>query len=467
MARKDLRTFLEEIRKEDSLQIVEGADPDLEISLISELSRKQKKNPALLFDKCKGFSPGFRVCMNQSNTMQRTALLYDLPRDLSSREYTEIFRRKLKEYRPVAPVEVKEGPILENVECEDEVDLLKFPVCRWNELDAGPYIGTRDAIITQDPESGWINVGTYRVQLFGKNRVGQYISQGHHGRIMREKYWALGKSAPAVMVFGASPIYSDVGSMQLPWGRGELEMIGHLQGEPVAVIRGRVTGLPIPADAEIVVEGEVPPPSVETHAEGPFGEWTGYYAHGGKAEPIFHVKTLYYRNNPILLGRSGGHLPSAAQTWVGIEEAGVPDVVGAAHHAGSNIVVIALKQRYAGHAKHAALACMGGPNAYHGRLTIVVDEDINPWDIQKVIWAVATRCDPATGIDVIRGCWSTPLDPTIHPERKEAGDNTNSRAIIDACRPFHWKEKFPPEIEWSPERLQGAFAKWKSLLDWS
>ena len=364
-------------------------------------------------------------------------------------------------------MEVKEGPILENVECEDEVDLLKFPVCRWNELDAGPYIGTRDAIITQDPESGWINVGTYRVQLFGKNRVGQYISQGHHGRIMREKYWALGKSAPAVMVFGASPIYSDVGSMQLPWGRGELEMIGHLQGEPVAVIRGRVTGLPIPADAEIVVEGEVPPPSVETHAEGPFGEWTGYYAHGGKAEPIFHVKTLYYRNNPILLGRSGGHLPSAAQTWVGIEEAGVPDVVGAAHHAGSNIVVIALKQRYAGHAKHAALACMGGPNAYHGRLTIVVDEDINPWDIQKVIWAVATRCDPATGIDVIRGCWSTPLDPTIHPERKEAGDNTNSRAIIDACRPFHWKEKFPPEIEWSPERLQGAFAKWKSLLDWS
>lgn len=467
MARKDLRTFIEELKKEDSLQVVEGADPDLEIAMIARLSSRQKRNPALLFDKCKGFAAGFRVCMNQSNSLRRMAILYDLPRDLEVRGYAEIFRQKLKEYRPIPYVEVEDGPILENVECDDQVDLFKFPVPRWNELDGGPYIGTRGGIITKDPETGWVNVGTYRVQLHDRNRLGQYISPGHHGRIMREKYWALGKNAPAVMVFGASPIYSDVGSMQLPWGRSELDMIGYLQGEPVPVIRGRVTGLPVPADAEIAVEGEVPLPTLETHPEGPFGEWTGYYAHGGKEEPVFHVKTLYYRDDPILLGRSGGYGPAMAQTWVAIEEAGVPDVVSVAHHAGVNMTVIAIKQRYAGHAKHAALASMGGPNAYHGRLTIVVDQDIDPWDLQRVIWAVATRCDPATGIDVIRQCWSTPLDPTIPPERKEAGDTTNSRAIINACRPFHWKDQFPREISWSRAKLEETYARWKPILDWS
>lgn len=110
---------------------------------------------------------------------------------------------------------------------------------------------------------------------------------------------------------------------------------------------------------------------------------------------------------------------------------------------------------------------MGGSNAYHGRFTIVVDEDINPWDMQKVIWAVATRCDPATGIDVVRQCWSTPLDPTISPERRETGDTTNSRAIINACRPFHWKEQFPPVISWGPAKLEETYTKWKAILGWS
>ncbi len=467
MARKDLRTFLGELQKEASLQIVEGADPELEIAMISHLSSRQQRNPALLFDRCKGFAPGFRVCMNQTTTLQKVAILYDLPRGLDTQGYAEIFRGKLKGYHPVPPLEVKQGPILENVECDEEVNLLQFPVPRWNELDGGPYMGTRCGVITQDPDSGWINMGTYRSQLLGKSRLGQYISPGHHGRIMREKYWALGKNAPAVMVFGASPIYSDVGSMQLPWGRSELDMIGYLQGEPVPVIPGRVTGLPIPADAEIAVEGEVYPPTVETCTEGPFGEWTGYYVHGGKAEPVFHVKTLYYRSDPILLGRSGGYGPGMAQTWVGIEEAGVPDVVGAAHHVGANFCVISIKQRYPGHANHAALAAMGGSNAYHGRFTIVVDEDINPWDMQKVIWAVATRCDPATGIDVVRQCWSTPLDPTISPGRRETGDTTNSRAIINACRPFHWKEQFPPVISWGPAKLEETHTKWKAILGWS
>ena len=94
--------------------------------------------------------------------------------------------------------------------------------------------------------------------------------------------------------------------------------------------------------------------------------------------------------------------------------------------------------------------------AYCGRYTIVVDDDIDVSNLEELIWAVLTRSDPATSIDIIRNAWSTPLDPRIEPERKAAGDYTNSRAIIDACRPWHWRDKFhkvyvpTPEPPWSP-----------------
>jgi len=146
----------------------------------------------------------------------------------------------------------------------------------------------------------------------------------------------------------------------------------------------------------------------------------------------------------------------------------VPGVTAAwAHEVGNArlFLAVAVKQRYPGHAKqagHIAAQCHVG--AYCGRYVIVVDDDIDVSNLEEVIWALITRSDPATSIDVIRGAWSTQLDPRIEPERKAAGDYTNSRAVIDACRPWHWRDKFPAVNMPSAEERRLGLQKFGHLM---
>jgi UbiD family decarboxylase len=242
------------------------------------------------------------------------------------------------------------------------------------------------------------------------------------------------------------------------------------------VIKGPVTGLPIPANAEIVLEGFVNPGN--ERIEGPFGEWTGYYASDVRAEPVLDVKAIYHRNDPILLGCSPQRPPDEICRWravvrsgllrENIEKAGVPGVTAAwAHEVGNArlLLAVAIQQRYPGHSRQAGqIATMCHVGAYCGRYTIVVDDDIDVSNLEEVVWALLTRSDPATSIDIIRGTWSTPLDPRIEPERKAAGDTTNSRAVIDACRPWHWRDKFPAVNQPSPERRRIAIEKFGHLF---
>jgi len=151
-----------------------------------------------------------------------------------------------------------------------------------------------------------------------------------------------------------------------------------------------------------------------------------------------------------------------------IRRAGVPDVVDVwAHEVGGArlLLGVSIKQRYPGHARqvgHIAAQCHVG--AYAGKYVIVVDEDINVSDLEELTWALVSRSDPATSIDIIPESWSTPLDPRISPEDKAKGNFRNSRAIIDACRPFHWRDEFPPVNAMSPELDKEAREKFGYLL---
>ena len=128
-------------------------------------------------------------------------------------------------------------------------------------------------------------------------------------------------------------------------------------------------------------------------------------------------------------------------------------------------IAISLKQRYPGHAKQALLVAAGARSGgYLGRYVIVVDEDIDPANLREVMWAVASRSDPATSVDIIRDTWSTYLDPRIPPEKRAKGDMTNSRALINACRPFDWIKEFPPVNEISPELKTKTIQKWPQLF---
>jgi 4-hydroxy-3-polyprenylbenzoate decarboxylase len=274
------------------------------------------------------------------------------------------------------------------------------------------------------------------------------------------------------MSFGHDPLTFLIGSIEVPYGVPEYEFIGGVRGEPFEMIEGEYSGLPIPANAEIVIEGWMDPNDRKT--EGPFGEWTGYYASSSRPEPVVRVENIYYRNDPILCCARPGRPPSdysiakcmvkAALIWEQVEKAGVPDVKGVwCHEAGGGrlLNIISIKQRYPGHARQAMLAASQvHAGAYLGRYVIVVDEDIDPTNTFDVLWALASRSDPVESIEILRRCWSGPLDPIVQKGKK----GFNSRAIIDACRPYRQLKDFPKVCSFSPEYRRRVLEKWGAAL---
>ena len=474
----DLRDFIKDVDQRGELRLVEDADWDIEIGSLTETVGATPNPPMLLFDSIKGYPKGYRIVTSVLGTVRRFALAMGFPEMRSEREMVEYWRRRLKEgFKPLSPVVVETGPVQENIERDEKIDLMKFPSPRWHVLDGGRYIGTGDAVVTRDPDDGWIDVGTFRVQVHDKNTATIWISPGKDADIIRRKYWARGQACPAVVVPGLHPLLFFVAGMRLPWGKSEYDYAGGMRGRAVEVINGMTTGLPIPADAEIALEGEIVPPEVETRQEGPFGEWTGYYASSIKPVAAFRVKTVYHRNDPIILGCAplmdyrasyGGSLRRAALLWNELE-AIVPGVKGVwllEEAKGTYMLVISIKQMYPGHAKQVAMAAASGLTAaYHGRFIIVVDDDIDPFNTAEVLWAMATRCDPETQIDVVRGCWSTPLDPMISPEKRSQGNFTASRGLILACKPYHWIKEFPPSFKLSLEEQERTKKKWAWLFE--
>ena len=476
LAYHDLRKWIEEAQKLGEIKEVKGLSWQHDIGMVSEMALHDDNAPCFIFTDVPGTIEGSRVLVNFFGGKRKNMTL-GFPTDLSKIELSEGFRvHYAADMKRIPPKFVADGPVMQNVMTADAIDVTKFPVPQWHEPDGGRYVGTGSYNITRDPDDGWINCGTYRVMIHDEKSVGFYISPGKHGRQMRDKYQARGERMPVAIVCGGDPMSFLMGCSELPYGVSEFDIVGGIRGTPVEVIEGPVTGLPIPANAEIVIEGFVEPDNVRI--EGPFGEWTGYYASDLRPEPVLDIKAIYYRDNPILLGCPPERPPDeicryravvrSALLRDNIEKAGVPGVTAAwAHEVGSArlLLVIAIKQRYPGHARQAGhIASMCHVGAYCGRYTIVVDDDIDVSNLEEVVWALITRSDPATSIDIIRNAWSTPLDPRIEPERKAVGDNTNSRAIIDACRPWHWRDKFPAVNAPSPQQRSVALQKFGHLF---
>jgi 4-hydroxy-3-polyprenylbenzoate decarboxylase len=339
-------------------------------------------------------------------------------------------------------------------------------------MDKARYIGTANCVITQDPDAGWFNLGTYRNQVYDGKTIGCQITEGKHGRIHRDKYFERGEKMKVVVLVGQDPLLFMLAASPLPEGVSELDFAGGLRGEPIDVIRGPYTGFPIPADAEIAIEAEAVPGMVRE--EGPFGEWMGYYSDDTVPRPYLDIKTILHRNNPILTC-APQHKPvdetgllkgiaGAAQVWRALEACGLPDILGVWNHeAGpaTRFTAIQIKQRYPGHARnvlHVACSCQGG--AYAGKWTVVVDEDIDAGDLDQVLWAMSTRFDPMTDIDLVQKAWASKRDPLYLP------GNFNNRILIDACIPYDklLKGTFPPVVDVSPKLRSTLKAKFPQLF---
>jgi len=288
---------------------------------------------------------------------------------------------------------------------------------------------------------------------------------------------------PVAIAAGVDPALWLASISEVPWGTSEYDYAGGLKGEPIEVMRGPHTGLPVPARAEIVIEGMCYPGELEP--EGPFGEWAGYYANRGLLpvpEPVVHVLGVMHRDEPILTCAHPAkplHDTSFAESafrsatmWDQIEKAGVPGVCGVWCHevGGARLFnVVSIKQEYAGHSRQAGMVasqCRTG--VYIGRYTVVVDEDIDPSDLREVVWAIATRSDPERSIEVIRRCRGSSADPALSPYFKDKESNPTdvytSKAIIDACWPYEWRERAYPVVQVSAGLREEMFAKWPDVL---
>jgi UbiD family decarboxylase len=469
---RDLREFMAVLSENGQLRTITGADPDLEIGAIVELNHEHD-GPALLFDDIAGYPSGYRILCNAMDTMPRALLAIGLPADLDMETALVEYEKKMAGYHPLPPVQLSTGPIFENTVSGEDVDLGKFPTPKWHEGDGGRYIGTGCAVITRDPDTGEVHFGTYRVMIHDRNTAGLYIRGDKRGARIRNKYWERGQSCPVAVALGNEPMIF-LGAATIigrQTGAPKYDFVGYMRGAPVEVVEEEITGLPIPATAEIVMVGEVPPLEQEARPEGPFGEWTGYYASGTRAEAVIKVQTLYHRNDPILLGMpplrvrlTNSHFGLPTQLTHMRERlvnAGIEDVLDVWPAAVPGVTVVQIRQRYPGHAMKAALAAVG---EYMGRFVVVVDEDVDPRDPREVLWAMGTRADPATTITIVPGCQTSALDPRLTPEQRQKRDYTSSRAIILACKPFEWIKDFPPRSTASPELRKRTREKWQELF---
>ena len=476
MVQLDLRGWLEEVRRLGELQEMEGVHWDREMGAVTQLVHETRPEnpPALLFDKIPGYPVGFRTLYGTLSSVPRLALTLGLPLEYENRlEFVGAFRDKMARVERISPVTVKEGPVLENFQEGTQVDVLKFPIPKHHEQDPARFIATASAVILRHPEEGWVNVGTYRSMVYDGRTIGLEMSPTSDGGRIQEAYFRQGKPMPVALCVGQHPLLYLVGASS--WKIPELDAAGGLLGEPVEVIEGPYTGLPIPAAAEIVIEGVMEPGL--TKPEGPFGEWMGYYASEVVERPYVQVKTVLHRNDPILTC-APQHRPTdetvllrsvanAAKTWEALDGLGIRGVRGIWQHAGGaakKFLVISLEQAYPGHARHVLhSAAVSGGAIFGGKWIIAVDEDIDPSNATEVIWALSTRVNGPDDFDFIP---EAPSGGLIDPL---TGGYFNTRILVDATIPFDLKKagKFPRPVVVSKEMEDSLRRRWGDLLGFS
>ncbi|MFM2130410.1 MAG: hypothetical protein RL477_1956, partial [Pseudomonadota bacterium] len=281
-AMSDLREYLRIVTERGELEEVHGADPALEMGALYELSLEKLYPPVLHFKGIKGVDPDFSVL---TNVRFARTLVGNL--DLDAVRSLKNTTRWASD--PIPPEEVNTGPIMDHVDEGEAVNLLKFPAAQWKDGDGGRYIGTECLVINRDPDTGFVNLGTYRNMVVDGKTLAVFIEPGKHGDLIRKKYWARGEPCPMVICVGQAPVLGMVAGTASRYGVSEYDMAGARIGRAIKVVRGKLTDLPIPADAEVAFEGFMPPVEVESTTEGPFGEWPGYYASDVRKETVLKV----------------------------------------------------------------------------------------------------------------------------------------------------------------------------------
>lgn len=474
MPYKDLREFIERLRPE-----VELTEISAEVDWRYELGAIVRKNldmkgPALVFKKIKNYSTPLFTC--GMSTYLRLALAMGLPVNKTLEEIISEFRRRIQ--KPIKARKVETGPCKENILKGDEVDLLKFPVPLWQEGDGGRYIGTWHGVITRDPETGWMNAGMYRLMVHDRKTLGILIARDQHIGLHYEKYRRMNRSMPVAIVIGMDPVLPLAFLTPFPADMDEYDFAGGLRGGAVDLVKCETVDLEVPAFAEIVIEGEIP--LHERKVEGPFGEWMGHYGGRSGPRPVIHIHCITHRNDPIFRGALEGKpinedhictsvaLSALAYNFL-IGTLGIPGIRGVhfpAASGGWGMAVVSVSQRYPAHSRTIAHALLGSKIGAFLKNVVIADEDIDPFNLDEVWWAMLSRLQASRGITILQRGKTAFMDPSQLPELQGFADTL----LIEAVKPYEWQprsewknERFPPVAYPSKKMMEAVEKRWNEF----
>jgi len=451
---KDLRTFLRDLEKalpEDIVRVKKEISPKFEITALQQHLENRDRYPLLIFEKVKnlhGRPSTFKVITNIFASRQKCTVAMGLPADKWRMETSFEFAKRCGNLIKPIVVGKKDAPVKEVVKTGNDVDLRELPVLTHHEMDGYPYLV--DAIVAADPDTGAYNSSHHRMLIRGKDELGLWMSPRHlWNYCMRaaEK----GKALPIAHVIGHHPGFYLGTEALVGMEADEYEVIGGVLNEPLRLVASEAYGeeLLVPADAEIIVEGEVIPNVRD--AEGPFGEFTGYYG-PQRWGPVVKVKAITYRKDAYYLNILVGHPDTSILGGIP-KEAGIYDEVRksvpgvkAVHFPISGCcrfhAYISIEKRCDGEGKVAAVASL----PYHDELkhVVVVDSDVDPFNEKEVLWAVATRVQAGDDVEIMRRLRGGALDPSAYIHA--VGDKMLIDATRPISRPYSERIKIPQEV---------------------
>jgi 2,5-furandicarboxylate decarboxylase 1 len=432
---KNLRTYLDQVAAHwpDQLQSVsEPVDPKFGVTGLLAALEQRKEFPAVLFTNVKGSK--IPNLINLLATDDRIALAMG-----SSTTRDAIHDQAAREAAPIEPHETTDAPVKEVILTGDQVDLGVLPITTHNELDGGPFICS-GATFTRDPDTGAINAGIYRAQVHGPRQLGYFVDPAHHGHYIRAKNEEQGLPTPVAIAIGHHPALLLGAAAQHPGVGGELGLAGGLMGESLGLVKAETQDLLVPAEAEIIIEGYVPPDV--RREEGPFGEFPWYYTESGQ-RPVIEVTAITMRRDAIYQDVNAAHpehnrmgmIPRAASILRRVRESvpSVKDVFMPLSGTSRLHCYISMTKRVDGEPKQAAYAAMAAD--HNLKFIVVVDDDIDVFNETEVLWAVATRFNADRDMLMLPyslGAW---LDPSAYDITRNAHGPLNTKLVLDATRP--------------------------------
>lgn len=439
---KDLRTFLDDLEKAGQLlHVTKEVDVDENIGAVNWEAVTQYKK-AVMCHNLKGF-PGWRSVSGIMGTRTNAAIALGTTVEETTRYLAKKFREG--NFQPCRMVE--DGPVHEVVQTGEEVDLYQLPFHVVSEGDAGRYLGS-GFLVVRDPDTGIRNLSIHRHQLKGRNKLGIMMVAGRHAWRIYEKYKARGEAMPVAIVNGHHGAVELAATWTTGFGVDEYEIANMLLGEPLALVKCKTVDLEVPADAEVVIEGFIPPDVLEE--EGPFGEHTGCTIAGAGLNPIINVTAITRRHDAIFRQITEGPdtdgavldaLPMEVQLYNRVKDVGgginLHQVVVHECAGGGHLVIIQLTPTVEGEVKAVLMAALSS-EYLHPKIAIAVDDDVDPYQPSEILWSLSTKVNPVDDIFIVSGTRGHSLDaslPQVSPKGRNPVIRVGSRIGIDATKP--------------------------------